>query len=98
MKIQLLKYITGIIIFFTPFFTSAQGNQITNQIQGTFTIYVKTMKESKTDLTENQLQEIDSLRKDSEDFMTLIGDKNVLIMSREKMEADFKWPEYSLLN
>lgn len=87
-------YILSLIMTLSISFGSFAQEEI--EFDGTYTIYVKSLKESKEALTEEQLLEIQSLRKDSEDFLVNIDNLKVLIMSREKMEADFKWVKYSL--
>lgn len=86
------------MLLLTPKFIEAQEEVNFEKIKGSYTIFVKSLKESKQVLSEDQLLEIETLRKDDEDFETSIDDMKVLIMSREKMEADFRWPRYTLLN
>lgn len=88
----------AIVIASSSLSVSSQEEQNPDEIIGTFTIYVQSMKETKETLNMVQLLEVESLRKESEDFETSIGDFKILIMSREKMEADTKWPKYSLLS
>lgn len=94
----ILKCIVGFFLISTSFYTHAQTEPSIDEIKGSYTIYVKSVKKETKPLNEDQLLQIESLRKDSEDFKTSIGDIIVLIMSREKMENGAKWANYTILN
>jgi hypothetical protein len=98
MKKKSIQFILATLLTCGSFSVIAQTETPNEEINGTFTIYLATTKEKPTALSEEQLLEIESLRKDTEDFETNIDDIKVLIMSREKMEANSKWPRYTLLN
>lgn len=97
-NMSVIKLMIGLLCITASVNSFSQGEQDLDEIKGTFTIYTKSIKETNQTLNEDQLLEIESLRKDTEDFKTKIGDNKVLIMSREKMEADLKWPKYTLEN
>jgi hypothetical protein len=92
------KIIATFFLVVISLVTNAQDNSGNTEINGTFTIYISSIKNSDIELTEEQKLEIESLRKDNEDFEVYFDDMKVLIMSRDKMEADYRWPQYSLIN
>lgn len=95
-KSIIYKFIVSVFLISTPISMHAQENPDLEEIKGTFTVYVKSQKEKHANFSEEQLLEIESLRKEAEDFKTSIGGFKILIMSREKMEANIKWPERTI--
>lgn len=68
------------------------------EITGTYTIYVESIKDVNMDIeiNENIRINIKKHRRDVEDFLLKIDGFNIMIMSRKKMEADLKWAKYSI--
>ncbi|MEX1190912.1 MAG: hypothetical protein WEA99_02995 [Brumimicrobium sp.] len=77
--------------------TSELFSQENTDIEGTYTVYITSLKKAKVNFNEDQLFEIEELRKETEDYKTKVDGIEVLIMSREKMEGNLKWPKYSLI-
>lgn len=99
-KQNLILKITAIFLFaFISFGASAQderGGDI--EIEGSYTVYVNSLKNLNIEFTEEQKFEIESKRLENEDLITEIDGISVRIMSRSNMEADVQWPKYSLKN
>lgn len=95
-NIGIIQLIVGFFFISTSLSTIAQQDPSIEEIEGTYTIYISSIKEQDKTFSEDQLLEIEAVRKETEDFKTSIGDTEILIMSREKMENEFKWPKYTL--
>ena len=99
-KQSLIQKLTAIFFFaFISFSTSAQNERGGDlDIEGSYTIYVSSLKNLDIEFTEEQKFEIDSKRLDNEHLITEIDGVSIRIMSREKMEGNSKWPQYTFLN
>tara|TARA_R100000951_G_scaffold75453_1_gene63592 strand:+ start:109 stop:417 length:309 start_codon:yes stop_codon:yes gene_type:complete len=99
-KQNLLIKITAIFLFaFISFSASAQDERSGDlDIEGSYTVYVNSLKNLNIEFTEEQKFEIESKRLENEDLIIQIDGISVRIMSRSSMEADVQWPKYSLKN
>lgn len=96
MKKNFLLIIIVVVSMMVSTASFAQTDE--SNFDGTFTIIVNSMKQNDLKITDHQKTQIEENRKQEEDFELHFDDFSILIMSREKMEAELKWPKYSLLN
>lgn len=95
-----IQKITALFFFaFISFSTSAQDNASEDlDIQGTYTIYVNSLKNAGIELTEEQKLELESKRLETEHLITEVDGISIRIMSRERMNSNSRWPLYTILN
>ena len=90
----LFKLLVVLNMMVLPMVTYCQTDD--NIFEGTYTIKVSSVKQTDLKLSQEHKLEIEENRKENEDFLLRFDEFSILIMSREKMEADLKWPKYSL--
>ena len=95
-KVLYNRILVVLIISIFPFIIKGQGNSDSSDISGTYTFQIESTKGANIEITDEIKSQIVENRREDEDYLLRIGDYSILIMSNQKMEAEIKWPKYSI--